>query len=121
MKFPVRRVAAEWPLILASGFSSWPVCFPQLLPVTTMTTKSPQPKGRDRALSTLNGLIQVLNLAKDACGIPPAQVAFCSAVVLLTMIRASSPLFCGYLLPTYVHPGLHGQQTGLRRPRAVLR
>ena len=58
-----------------------------------MATESPPPKGRDSALSTLNGLIQVLGLAKDTCGIPPAQVALGTVVVLLTMIRASSPPF----------------------------
>ena len=52
-------------------------------------------KGRDRAVSTLNALIQILNIAKDACAIPPAQVAFGSVSVLLTMIRVRSPLFCG--------------------------
>jgi hypothetical protein len=48
---------------------------------------SQQPKGRDGVLSALDLLIQALNVAKDACGIPPAQVAFSSASVLLTMIR----------------------------------
>ena len=46
-----------------------------------------QPKGRDGVLSALDVLIQALNLAKDSCGIPPAQVAFGSASVLLSMIR----------------------------------
>jgi hypothetical protein len=38
-----------------------------------------RPKGRDGILSTLDVLIQVLNIAKGACGIPPAQVVFGSA------------------------------------------
>jgi hypothetical protein len=54
---------------------------------------SHQPKGRDGVLTALDLLIQTLNIAKDACGIPPAQVAFSSASVLLTMIRVRvSPL-----------------------------
>jgi hypothetical protein len=48
---------------------------------------SHEPKGRDGVLTALDLLIQALNVAKDACGIPPAQVAFSSASVLLTMIR----------------------------------
>jgi hypothetical protein len=53
---------------------------------------SPQPpKGRDGVLSTLDLLIQALDLAKDACGIPPAQIALGSASVLLTLIRVRSP------------------------------
>ena len=56
-----------------------------------MAPTSQRPKGRDAVLSTLDVFIQALNLAKDACGIPPAQVAFGSASVLLTMIRVPSP------------------------------
>jgi hypothetical protein len=48
---------------------------------------SQQPRGRDGVLTALDLLIQALNTAKDACGVPPAQVAFSSASVLLTMIR----------------------------------
>ena len=62
---------------------------------TTRTMASTQqPKGRDGVLTALDLLIQALNIAKDACGIPPAQVAFGSASVLLTMIRV-----CFSLLP----------------------
>jgi hypothetical protein len=53
---------------------------------------TPQPTtGRDGALSTLDVLIQGLSLAKDACGVPPAQIALGSAVILLNMIRVRSP------------------------------
>jgi hypothetical protein len=52
------------------------------------STSQPQ-KGRDGALTTLNVSIQALDIAKDACGIPPAQLALGSASVLLTMIRVS--------------------------------
>ena len=44
-------------------------------------------KGRDGVLTTLDLFIRVLNTAKEACGIPPAQIAFGSASLLLTMIR----------------------------------
>ena len=57
-----------------------------------MALRSQSPKGRDGALSTLDVLIQVLSLAKDTCGIPPAQIALGSAVLLLTMIRVRFPL-----------------------------
>jgi hypothetical protein len=86
-----------------------------------MTSTSQRQKGRDRVLPTLDVLIQVLNTAKDVCGIPPAQVAFGSASVLLTMIRVH------FLLPyqgdplTRVYPGHDGQRSGLRRVRAGLR
>ena len=50
---------------------------------------SQQPKGDDGVLSTLDVFIQALNFAKDTCGIPPAQIAFASASVLLVMIRVS--------------------------------
>jgi hypothetical protein len=56
---------------------------------------SQRPKGRDGVQTTLDLLIQALNIAKDACGIPPAQVAFGSASVLLTMIRVRFPPFHG--------------------------
>ena len=52
-----------------------------------MVPKPKQPKGRDRTLSTLDVFIQALDLAKDACGIPPAKVAFGTTRVLLAMIR----------------------------------
>jgi hypothetical protein len=63
---------------------------------------SQQPKGRDTVLTTLDLFIQALNIAKDACGIPPAQVAFGSATVLLTMIRVRFPPFHEDKLPTHV-------------------
>jgi hypothetical protein len=58
-----------------------------------MATTSQRPKGRDGALSGLDLLIQTLTLAKDTCGVPPAQIALGSAVALLTMIRVRLPRF----------------------------
>ena len=72
-----------------------------------MSSASQRPKGRDGALSALDVLIQVLTLAKDTCGIPPAQVAFGSAVALLNMIRVcfTQPRYDELL--TRVHLGLY--------------
>jgi hypothetical protein len=53
-------------------------------------TSQPQ-NGRDVVLPTLDMFIQVLNIAKDTCGIPPAQIALGSAGTLLTMIRVRFP------------------------------
>ena len=55
---------------------------------------SQRPKGHNSALSTLYVLTQTLNIAKDACGIPPAQAVFGSAVALLIIIRVRFPLLC---------------------------
>ena len=60
--------------------------------LSTMTSTSQRTEGRDRVLSTLDVFIQVLIIAKDTCGILPAQAAFESASVLLTMIRVRLPL-----------------------------
>ena len=55
-------------------------------------------------ISTLDGLIQVLDLAKDACGIPPAQ----AVSILITMIKVCHPI--PQLQPSvHVFVGLDGQ------------
>ena len=54
---------------------------------------SQQLKGRDGVLVTLDLFIQTLNIAKDACGVPPAQVALGSASTLLTMIRVCFSIY----------------------------
>ena len=59
---------------------------------STMDTKSSkQQKRQENALSLLDVAIGVLNLAKDVCGIPPAQAVFGSVSILLTMIRVRFP------------------------------
>ena len=74
-----------------------------------MASPPSQPaKGRDGVISTLNVFIQALNIAKDACGIPPAQAAFGSAGVLLTMIRVRFPFLCEDELLTRVNLGHNG-------------
>jgi hypothetical protein len=65
-------------------------------------TSSQQPKGREAALATLSVCIQALDIAKDACGIPPAQVALGSASTLLTMIRVRFSLLREGKLLTHV-------------------
>jgi hypothetical protein len=75
---------------------------------------SKQQKGRDGVISTLDVFIQVLNLAKDTCGISPAQVAFGTAGVLLTMIRVRFLPLCDDELLTHIYLGHDGQRSGLR-------
>jgi hypothetical protein len=84
---------------------------------------STQPtKGRDVILPTLDVFIQALNIAKDACGIPPAQIVLGSASTLLTMIQVSIPLLLREdELFTYGFPGHDGQLSRLRRPWTELR
>jgi hypothetical protein len=74
-----------------------------------MASTSQPPKGRDVVLPTLDVFIQALNIAKDACGIPPAQIALGSASTLLTMIRVRSPLLREDYPPTHFYQGHDGQ------------
>ena len=78
-----------------------------------MASTPKHPKGRDGILSALDVFIQVLNIAKDTCGIPPAQIAFDSAGVLLTMIRVRILQLCENRLPTHSHLEHDGQRPGL--------
>jgi hypothetical protein len=86
-----------------------------------MASTSQPTKGRDVVLPTLDVFIQALNVAKDACGIPPAQIALGSASTLLTMIRVSFPLLREDEWLTHAYLGYVGQLSGLRRPWAELR
>ena len=62
-----------------------------------MTTNPPRTNGRDRVFLTLDVLIPIVDVAKNACAIPPAQVAFGCVSVLLVMIRVCSLIaFYGY-------------------------
>ena len=80
-----------------------------------------QEKGRDVVLPTLDVFIQALNIAKDACGIPPAQIALGSASTLLTTIRVHFTLPCEDELLTDMRPGHDGQLPGLCKPWEELR
>ena len=78
-----------------------------------MTSTSQRQKGRDRALSALDAVVQVLRLASDSCGIPPAQAVFGVASAILAMIRVCFSPFCHGRFLSRSCPGLLGQQTGL--------
>ena len=79
------------------------------------------PKRSKVVLSTLDVVIQDLNLAKDACGVPPAQIALSSASVLLTTIRVRFPLLREAEPLTHIHLGYYSQRSRLRRAWADLR
>jgi hypothetical protein len=77
---------------------------------------SQQQTANDGILSTLDVSIQALNFAKDSCGIPPAQIAFGAASVLLAMIRVCFLLLYSGTLLIRVYLGHNGQRPGLYRP-----
>lgn len=74
-----------------------------------MVTRSPKPLGRDRALSTLNGLIIILDVARDSCGFPPAQAAIASTSILIAMIKVRFLRLRPNASPIHIYSGLHGQ------------
>ena len=86
-----------------------------------MDPNSQRPKGRDRIFSSLNVAIEALNIAKDACGIPPAQAAIGSVIALLTIIRVRFLLFYDDELRVDMYLGHDGQPDGLQRTRVILR
>ena len=57
-----------------------------------MDADARQQKRRDIALSSLNGAIETLNLAKEISSITPAKAVFGSVSVILTMIKVGSLL-----------------------------
>ena len=59
-----------------------------------MTDNSQRPEGRDKAVSTLNMAIGVLNTAKEATSTTPVNPVFGSVATLLTTIRVYSFLLC---------------------------
>lgn len=74
-----------------------------------MASSSQQPKPRDGVLTTLKVVIRGLDLAKDACGFPPAQAVFGSVSALLTIIMVRFPLVLrDDELLTHVYSGRHG-------------
>ena len=79
-----------------------------------MDANPKRPEGQDSALSLLDVAIEALNLAKEVAGITPAKAVFGSVSALLTMIRVRLLLFCDDEPRVHVHPGLYGQQNGLR-------
>ena len=75
-----------------------------------MASTSQRPEGRDGVLSTLDLIIQGLNLVKDTCGIPPAQAAFGSVSALLTMIRVNFSLLCDEFMSMFVQDSMANDQ-----------
>ena len=59
-----------------------------------MDPKSKQSKRRDNVLSSLNVIIEGLNLAEKLSTIAPANAVFSTVNVILTMIRVSFLLLC---------------------------
>ena len=60
-----------------------------------MKADSPQPKEREGIISTLNGAIEAMNLAKEVSSVTPAKAVFGSVSFILTMIKVSFPPVCG--------------------------
>ena len=114
-------VSTALPTLIRSSSQLTAHAFFSHLPRVSTMASSQRPKGRDGDISTLDMLIQTLNVAKGACGIPPAQIVFGSAGVLLAMIRVRFPLPCQDELLKHCHPGQDGQPPGLRRSWADLR
>ena len=82
------RIAAH--LYWDSGSSRQPArraAFSHSPCVSTMTTKSQQPKGPDGALSSLNKAIEAVELAKVDSRITQAKAVFGSVIILLVLIR----------------------------------
>jgi hypothetical protein len=96
----------KWP-VLTRGVIGLGVFLTAYVPrhffAAVMTSKSQRPKGHDGAVLALKVAIELLNLAKDTCCIPPAQVAFGSVSGLLSMIRVRFPPLCdiGFLVHVY--------------------
>ena len=80
----------------------------RFLVVSTMATKSQQPKGRDGVLSSLGMAIDGLNFVKEVSSITPAKTVYSSVVVLLTMIRVDFRLFCDEMLRVHTWLGVDG-------------
>lgn len=74
-----------------------------------MPSNSQRQKRLDKTLSKLNVAIGLVNLAKDVSGVAPAQAAFGSVSVLLTVIRVCDLLAYTAALRAYVSAGLDGQ------------
>ena len=85
-----------------------------------MSAESRKSKRRDGVLAGLDVATQLLSVAKDACGFPPAQIALGAVCTLLTIIKVHSLLYLEERRPVHVYSGYHGQQTGFSRSRTIL-
>lgn len=79
-----------------------------------MASKAQEHEGCSGTLLALDAVIQALNIAKDACGILPAQAAFSSVVALLTMVRVRVSLLRNDELLPHICPGDCIQRERLR-------
>lgn len=81
-----------------------------------MDPNAPRQNRRDNVLSSLNALIETLNLAKEFSNITPAAAIFGSVSVILATIRVG--FFLNYLVSQLQvhkkHKGLDDQRGGLR-------
>ena len=102
----LRLHEAKRPPISIIGTSLWLTCralSSHLQPLPPMSAESRQSKRRDGVLAGLDVATQLLSVAKDACGFPPAQIALGSACTLLTIIKVHSLLcFEESLLDSYL-------------------
>ena len=71
-----------------------------------MQAKSQRPKGRDAIISTLNFTIEAMNLTKEICSITPANSAFGSVSLILTMIEVCFPPSRVHGLPVHLLQGI---------------
>jgi len=78
-----------------------------------MDVNAQWPKHRDDVLSTLNVIIEVLDLAKEMSGITPAKAAFGSVSAVLVVIRVLSLLFYLDKFRAHMYVGLNDQPGGL--------
>ena len=76
-----------------------------------MDPKSKKSKRREDVLSSLNVVIEGLNIAEKLSSITPAKAVFSTASVILTMIRVSFLLLHGDpFQPNKMHIGLDDQR-----------
>jgi len=76
--------------LLGLGFLLTVYALRRFLPATcvsTMAAKFRQQKGTDGTLSSLNGAIEALDIARENSGITQAKTAFDSVSALLVVIR----------------------------------
>ena len=86
-----------------------------------MASVSKRQEGSDDFHSTLDADIQVLNHAKDDCGIPPALDASDFPSALLDTIGVRFLPFRDDEPQSHVHAGRYGQRTVLRGSWPVMR
>ena len=92
-----------------------------LVYISTIADNSQRQKSRGGVVSALDMAIASLNIAKEATNATPVNAVVRSVAILLTMIRVNSLPFRDEVFEAHTKTGHGSQQTGLYRPRAVLR